>query len=299
MSSLALPLPPPPFKSPVFMADRPRAASDARAAQDRPTLPPVRDLFRDELALSPRPPGSTTPPWNDPQAQQQQQQYGQRPQGLAVPAYAHPALSPSGQHLAGPGLQYPPSGMHPHALPSHAPHPHDPAAAQYAASATAPMNYYSLPGTHSAGQRMDDYYAQQQRQHPQRPEISRGHSSGYYAAQPPGVAGPSPPVPYVYPNPGSHSRNTSQDTSTSSEGIQSLRYECEYCGKGFSRPSSLRIHLNSHTGERPFVCTFEGCGRSFSVLSNMRRHARVHTQAAGQREGDSDDSDGQSRGATP
>jgi len=197
-------------------------------------------------------------------------------------------------------LQYPPSGMHPHALSSHAPHPHDPAAAQYAASANAPMNYYSLPGTYSTGQRMDDYHAQQQRQHPQRPEISRGHSSsGYYAAQPPGVAGPPPPVPYVYPNPGSHSRNTSQDTSTSSEGIQSLRYECEYCGKGFSRPSSLRIHLNSHTGERPFVCTFEGCGRSFSVLSNMRRHARVHTQAAGQREGDSDDSDGQSRGATP
>ncbi|KAF8210477.1 hypothetical protein K438DRAFT_1454529, partial [Mycena galopus ATCC 62051] len=55
------------------------------------------------------------------------------------------------------------------------------------------------------------------------------------------------------------------------------KYECDYCGKGFSRPSSLRIHLNSHTGEKPFVCPVDGCGRSFSVLSNMRRHARVHT----------------------
>ncbi|THU95398.1 hypothetical protein K435DRAFT_779063 [Dendrothele bispora CBS 962.96] len=58
------------------------------------------------------------------------------------------------------------------------------------------------------------------------------------------------------------------------------KYECNFCGKGFNRPSSLKIHLNSHTGERPFVCPVEGCGRSFSVLSNMRRHARVHTQGA-------------------
>ncbi|EKM54479.1 uncharacterized protein PHACADRAFT_73403, partial [Phanerochaete carnosa HHB-10118-sp] len=54
------------------------------------------------------------------------------------------------------------------------------------------------------------------------------------------------------------------------------RYECMWCGKGFTRPSSLRIHMNTHTGERPYVCPFEGCGRSFSVQSNMRRHARVH-----------------------
>ncbi|KAJ3857471.1 hypothetical protein EV368DRAFT_77686 [Lentinula lateritia] len=58
------------------------------------------------------------------------------------------------------------------------------------------------------------------------------------------------------------------------------KYECTYCGKGFNRPSSLKIHLNSHTGEKPFLCPVEGCGRSFSVLSNMRRHARVHNQNA-------------------
>ncbi|KAF7306096.1 hypothetical protein HMN09_00764700 [Mycena chlorophos] len=60
----------------------------------------------------------------------------------------------------------------------------------------------------------------------------------------------------------------------------SAKYECTYCGKGFTRPSSLKIHLNSHTGEKPFVCPVDGCGRSFSVLSNMRRHARVHVAPA-------------------
>ncbi|KAF5325824.1 hypothetical protein D9611_000037 [Ephemerocybe angulata] len=71
------------------------------------------------------------------------------------------------------------------------------------------------------------------------------------------------------------------------------KYECQYCGKGFNRPSSLKIHLNSHTGEKPFVCPVEGCGRSFSVLSNMRRHARVHTTPSGkEKDGSSDVSDG-------
>ncbi|KAF9049939.1 hypothetical protein BJ165DRAFT_1525240 [Panaeolus papilionaceus] len=57
------------------------------------------------------------------------------------------------------------------------------------------------------------------------------------------------------------------------------KYECSFCKKGFNRPSSLKIHLNSHTGEKPFACPVDGCGRKFSVLSNMRRHARVHTNS--------------------
>ncbi|TFK54211.1 hypothetical protein OE88DRAFT_1625056, partial [Heliocybe sulcata] len=70
------------------------------------------------------------------------------------------------------------------------------------------------------------------------------------------------------------------------------KYECPYCGKGFNRPSSLKIHINSHTGEKPFMCPQEGCGRTFSVLSNMRRHARVHGQPQGSlKEGSSDDPD--------
>lgn len=95
------------------------------------------------------------------------------------------------------------------------------------------------------------------------------------------------PLPSSSPN-GSHTTNSppdayddvdSEEDSRSSSppaAASNNRYICPYCSKGFSRPSSLRIHTYSHTGEKPFVCSEDGCGRRFSVQSNMRRHLRVH-----------------------
>ncbi|KAJ1888353.1 hypothetical protein LPJ66_008625, partial [Kickxella alabastrina] len=59
---------------------------------------------------------------------------------------------------------------------------------------------------------------------------------------------------------------------------QQRKYECEYCKKRFSRPSSLMSHGYTHTGERPFACDHPGCTKRFSVLSNLRRHNIVHTR---------------------
>ncbi|KAG1862557.1 hypothetical protein DFJ58DRAFT_775693 [Suillus subalutaceus] len=47
--------------------------------------------------------------------------------------------------------------------------------------------------------------------------------------------------------------NRKKDSSPhTNAGPSSLKYECDYCGKGFNRPSSLQIHLNSHTRRKAF-----------------------------------------------
>lgn len=57
------------------------------------------------------------------------------------------------------------------------------------------------------------------------------------------------------------------------------KFECNFCSKRFTRPSSLRTHIHSHTGEKPYKCNAPGCGRCFSVHSNLRRHQKSHSGA--------------------
>lgn len=71
-----------------------------------------------------------------------------------------------------------------------------------------------------------------------------------------------------------HHHYISPSSSAALSGQPQDRYVCQTCNKAFSRPSSLRIHSHSHTGEKPFKCPHPGCGKAFSVRSNMKRHER-------------------------
>lgn len=44
------------------------------------------------------------------------------------------------------------------------------------------------------------------------------------------------------------------------------------CGKFFSRPSRLKTHLLSHSGEKPFKCFIVGCEKSYARRAHLKRH---------------------------
>lgn len=54
---------------------------------------------------------------------------------------------------------------------------------------------------------------------------------------------------------------------------QVKNFACEICNKSFKYNVQLRIHLRTHSGERPHTC--EICHRGFSQLSNLRSHRKV------------------------
>lgn len=54
------------------------------------------------------------------------------------------------------------------------------------------------------------------------------------------------------------------------------KFICDSCGKGFVTRYQLKIHMNSHTDNRPYKC--DVCGKSFRRPASLWAHAPIHSE---------------------
>lgn len=61
------------------------------------------------------------------------------------------------------------------------------------------------------------------------------------------------------------------------EGIRRAKqkhFKCNVCGLEVYEQGKLIRHMRTHTGERPFKCTFDACGMEFKEPAHLKRHIK-------------------------
>lgn len=74
----------------------------------------------------------------------------------------------------------------------------------------------------------------------------------------------------------SHPQQQEQEIQAVIEPADPLKkFSCQECSKAFKMMSTLKDHMRTHTGDKPYVCSI--CNRGFSQNTNLKQHLRRHT----------------------
>lgn len=61
--------------------------------------------------------------------------------------------------------------------------------------------------------------------------------------------------------------------------LQPEDYKCGVCERQCRDYPAYTARLRTHSGEKPYACTFDQCGMKFAMKFFLNRHMLIHTDA--------------------